>query len=79
MASPVRSWLARHAGRLPRIALFVTEGGRGGDPAMAGVRDFCPGPPLATLEVTDRALRSGAYRRPMREFVARLTEVKAAA
>jgi len=53
VASPMRSFLANQAGRLPEIALFCTMGGRGGDQVLGELASLCGKAPLATMAVRD--------------------------
>lgn len=60
VSSPVRSYLAREAGRLPAVAFFCTCGGRGGERAFAQMARECGKTPTTTLIVRDAELpRSG--------------------
>ncbi len=69
MASPMRAYIAQERGSLQRIALFCTEGGANGERAMAQVAQLCGKEPVATLIVTERDMRSGAYRQKVADFV----------
>lgn len=52
-ASPVRSFLRRHAGQLPPLALFCTMGGRNSASVFKGMGEAAGVEPLATLAVSD--------------------------
>jgi flavodoxin len=56
MASPVRSYLMRQQGRLRRVALFCTHGGRGGDKVLAEMEALCGRRARATLSLAARNL-----------------------
>ncbi|HSN30884.1 MAG TPA: hypothetical protein VLT45_31565 [Kofleriaceae bacterium] len=61
VSPPVRSYLARELGRLPRVAFFCTCGGSGGERAFAQMARVCGKPPAATLIVREAELaRSGS-------------------
>ncbi len=51
VSSPMRSYLARHSGKLGHVALFVTEGGSGGPKALAEMTALVGQKPAATLEL----------------------------
>jgi flavodoxin len=68
VASPMRTYIAQERGRFARIALFCTEGGANGEKAMAQVAQLCGKEPAATLIVTERDIRSGAYRQKVADF-----------
>jgi len=42
VSTPIRTWLAEHAGRLPPLAFFATEGGRGGQRAFDKMASIAP-------------------------------------
>jgi flavodoxin len=51
MSSPMRRYLLDHEGKLSRIAVFVTEGGRGGSMAHSEMSALARRRALAKLEV----------------------------
>lgn len=69
MAAPMRTWLTRHAGRIPHAAFFCTEGGAGGEKVLAQMSDFCGASTSAALVVTEAQLKSGAWRESADKFV----------
>lgn len=60
VSAPIRSWLSRYAGRLPPLAFFATEGGRGAQRAFAKMASIANVVPLATLELRQRDVERGA-------------------
>jgi hypothetical protein len=72
MASPMLSWLRQQEGRLRKVGVFVTEGGRGGGKAIKAMSGLCGSRPAATLEVTQGDLSTGSFRDKVAEFAARL-------
>jgi flavodoxin len=72
MSSPLRTWLNRHRSELKRVAVFVTQGGRGGDKAIAQLATLFDLAPAAELIVNAKDVTSGAYKKRMEEFAARL-------
>ena len=57
---PMRAYLAGHKSKLNRVAFFCTEGGSGGKRAFRQMADLIGKQPVATLEVTEPDLKSGA-------------------
>jgi multimeric flavodoxin WrbA len=70
MSSPLRTWLNRHRLELKRIAVFVTQNGRGGDKAIAQIIELCGIAPLARLVVNSKDIASETCVRQLDEFVA---------
>jgi flavodoxin len=68
MSSPVRAYVAQERHKFARIALFCTEGGANGGKALAQIAQACGKEPVATLIVTERDIKSGAYRQKVAEF-----------
>ena len=69
MASPLRSYAHRLAGRAPRLAFFCTQGGRGAEQAFADLGRLCGRAPDATLVVDARHLRPEQHRESLQRFV----------
>lgn len=61
VSTPIRTWLAEHAGRLPGLAFFATEGGRGGRRAFDKMGTIANVVPLVTLELTQREVEAGDF------------------
>jgi len=59
VSSPVRSYLAAHAGKLENVAFFVTCGGWRPERALQQMIDVSRCAPLATMTLRDRDLRDG--------------------
>lgn len=72
MASPVRAFIEREKGKLGKIAFFCTLGGANGAHALEGMHSACGRATAAGLLVTASALKSGAWRSQVAEFVRRL-------
>lgn len=78
MASPLRSYAHRLAGRCPRVAFFCTEGGRGAQQAFDDLGELCGKAPEATLVVDAQHLPADLHRDTLHRFVAKLrTELPA--
>ena len=69
MSSPVRTWLDLHRSGLTQIAVFVTQGGRGGDKAVAEIAELCQLVPVARLLLSARDFKSPRCERAVAEFV----------
>lgn len=70
LSSPLRTWLNRHRGELKRVAAFTTQGGRGGDKAIAQLTTLFDLTLSATLIVNAKDVASSAYLTRLDEFVA---------
>ncbi len=68
MSSPMRSYIVQQRAKFARVALFCTEGGANGDKALAQMATLCGKEPAATLIVTERDIKSGAYRQKVADF-----------
>lgn len=79
MSSPLRTWLSQHYGHIRQYAVFATQGGSGGDKAIAQVAALCGTPPVASLVVGARDLASPACEASLDAFVARLKRVESLA
>lgn len=56
VAAPVRTYAKRYAARVPHVAFFCTEGGRGAETAFADLQKLCGRVPEATLVVDSEHL-----------------------
>jgi len=59
VSAPVRAFLASNARRLPRVAFFVTEGGRGERSVFRQMAEIAASYPIATLALVQRDLDHG--------------------
>lgn len=64
MASPVRSFLVAHAGKLQQVAFFVTSGGPNGQKVLGELASLAGHPAAATLALTDREIDAGDEAKP---------------
>jgi len=69
----VRTFLSQHAGRLPQVAFFCTQGGCGGKRALREMTALAGKQPVATLVLNEREMRSGAFRSRVRAFVSQFS------
>ena len=72
MASPVRGFIEQERGAIRDVALFCTLSGSGGEAALGAMAELCGRPPVATLQVTAGALKSGSWRDEVDRFAGRL-------
>mgnify|MGYP001033219943 FL=1 len=72
MASPVRSYLARQQGRLRRVALFCTHGGRSGEKVLAEMEALCGRRARAKLSLASRNLATMGHDPELERFVSRV-------
>jgi menaquinone-dependent protoporphyrinogen IX oxidase len=72
MSSPLRTWINRNRSSLEQVAVFVTQGGRGGEKAAAQVAELCGTAPVARLVVNAKDLASAKFEKQLDEFVAGL-------
>lgn len=71
VSSPMRRYLLDHGSALTRTAHFVTEGGSGGQTALADMASLTPRAPIATLILTDAELRASLQAK-IADFVAQI-------
>jgi Flavodoxin len=79
MASPVRSWLHRHRGELPQVALVCTYGGSGYAKVLQDLQRLCGKPPVARLALSAERIEQKTYPRRLQDFADRLREALPAA
>lgn len=72
MSSPIRAYVNAHAGCFRRVAFFCTHGGTSAQKVFAALARTCGTEPLATLAVTEREIKVGAYADKLHKFVQRL-------
>ncbi|MFM9916752.1 MAG: flavodoxin family protein [Rhizobacter sp.] len=72
IASPMRSYVRRHAQRFKQVAFFCTEGGLGDRLVFAELGHLCGRDPIATYQVTEPYLPEPIQQAPLLEFMARL-------
>jgi len=71
---PMRSYIVEHAGELPKVAFFCTEGGGGGNRVFGQMARLCGKSPLATLEVTEPEMKSGTSESKIKGFIDALSQ-----
>ncbi len=69
MASPMRSFLTRHAGRIRRLACFCTMGGRGGAETLHEMQAIVGETRALMFSVTAGELQSGHRDQELLEFI----------
>lgn len=70
VASPVRSWVARHAADLGRVAVFCTQGAAHEQSALADLAKLCGREPIARLALADTDIDRNGYDERLRKFIA---------
>ena len=60
LSSPMRAYITQHSSSLTWVAFFCTEGGSGGKRAFRQMSDLIGKQPVATLEITETDLKTGA-------------------
>lgn len=73
VASPVRSWLHRHRGFLPRVAFFCTFGGSGGAKVLGDMEAISGQSAVARLAVKESAVAHSQHDPDVRRFIAEVT------
>ena len=79
LASPMRTFIARHRGHFSAVAYACTYGGRGAEKAAQQAADLAGAPLLATLAVTSQELEQADYRKRLDEFLKKLHAFKVTA
>ena len=75
MASPVRSYLHAHAGRLRHAAFFAVMGGRGGEDTVREMQMACGADAGPTCVMTRREVDRSFVGSRCDEFIARLKKI----
>jgi flavodoxin len=73
VSPPMRAYIAGHKSKLNQVAFFCTEGGSGGQRAFREMADLIGKQPVATLEVTEPDLKSGADKEKLITFYHAIT------
>ncbi|HSN17090.1 MAG TPA: flavodoxin [Gammaproteobacteria bacterium] len=72
LASPMRTFIAKHRGHFPAVAYLCTYGGRGAEKAARQAAEMAGAPLVAMLAVTSHELEQGDYRWRLDEFLKKL-------
>jgi len=72
VSSPVRAYLSRQRGRLPRVAFFLTAMGIGAQRTFGAMAELCGKDAVATLALRRRHVVKGRQAERVAEFVGRL-------
>lgn len=78
VSAPMRTFLAAHAGRLPRVAFFLTDGLTSHEMVFHDMTELVGTEPLATLGLDHDAVDRGVYDTAVATFVDRILERRAA-
>ena len=74
LASPMRTYVEAHARKSRQVAFFCTQGGAGADKVFRDMAALCGTEPVATLVVTEKELKTGAYRDRLALFAKALSD-----
>jgi hypothetical protein len=74
MSSPVRAYLLRHHGRLPRVALFAVMAGRGAESTLREMQHACGVDDAPTFFTTQHQVDKGVVAEAVRDFAVRLQQ-----
>lgn len=69
VASPVRTWVARHRASLSMVAVFCTYGGSGSTRALDDLEGLCGRTAMARLALTERAVAQCQKYPAFRHFI----------
>jgi flavodoxin len=72
MAPAVRTYLSQHGRAIAKAALFCTMGGSGDQKTFAHMAELLGRPPVATLALLERDVRSGDFTPRVQELAAQL-------
>ena len=75
LSPPMRGYVMAQKDKFKRVAFFCTEGGSGGTRLFRQLQTLCGKTPVATLEVTEGELKSGAYANKVQEFIQQISDV----
>lgn len=73
VASPVRSYLCLHHGKLPKLSFFATMGGRGAEAVLAEMKLLCAAEDAPCFFATQAEVERDGARGKIDEFVRLLT------
>lgn len=76
-SSPVQAWLSRHEGKIGAYAVFVTQGGSGGEKVIDQIEGMIGHPPVASMVVSEADLASGHARMQAHEFLHGISAARA--
>ncbi len=69
MSSPIRAFATRYADRLPRIAVFCTQGGSGADKAVAEIETLVGKKSLSSVAINNKEMNSGQFETKLEKFI----------
>ncbi len=74
VAPAVRTFLCRYADRMKKTAFFCTQGGSGGGRTLREMSAVSASEPVATLILTEREVRSGAFAPKVENFAREIAD-----
>lgn len=69
MSSPIRAFATRYADRLPRIAVFCTQGGSGADKAVAEIETLVGKKSLSSVAINNKEMNTGQFETKLEKFI----------
>ena len=69
MSSPVRAFATRYADRLPRIAVFCTQGGSGADKAVTEIETLVGKKSLSSVAINNKEMNTGQFETKLEKFI----------
>lgn len=72
MSTPVRTFIAENKDKLKTVAFFTTMGSKGEASTFQGMEEVSGKKPRATLAITVKGLKSGAYAEALKKFAGEL-------
>lgn len=74
MASAVRTYLSQRGSEIKKVALFCTQGGSSPGHALEDMQELCGKPPVETLSLRTKTVKSGNFAEAADAFVERLKQ-----
>ena len=75
MSSPIRSYIEQHSQRLNRVAVFVTQGGSGGEDVVKAIIHVIGRPLVSQVILTDAEINKGDLKSLLSPFVQSASEL----
>jgi len=74
MASAVRTYLSHRGSEMKKVALFCTQGGKSPGHTLEDMQELCGKPPVETLSLRTKTVKSGDFAGAVDAFVERLKQ-----
>ena len=73
VSPPIRAYISDQSSRFNKVAFFCTEGGSGGKRAFKQMADLIGKHPVATVEITESDIKTGADKEKLDAFCRAIT------